>query len=597
MPTPGARFHFSPRPNRAGEIRWREWGEDAFREARETGKPILLSLSAVWCHWCHVMDETSYSDEGVISFINEHYIPVRVDNDQRPDVNARYNMGGWPTTAFLTPEGEVLAGATYVPPDQMKDLLPKVNVYYAGNRDEVAGKVQELRRRREEAATGGRGALSPAIFDDVVRSTVDHYDPVYGGFGDAPKFPHTDAIDLLLYAHRRRRDPDLLHMARKTLEQMSRAEVFDHEWGGFFRYATRRDWSEPHYEKMLEDNANLLKDMLALYRITGNAEHADVARRVIDYVDGKLRDKDAGYFYGSQDADEEFYKLPASEREGRPQPYIDRTCYTSWNAMMACAYLEAGWTLDRPDLREAAVKALDFLWDRCRELGRGMCRFHDGAPRVPGLLGDQAHTARAFLDAHEATCDRAYFDRAVELARFLIDRFADREGGGFFDVWDETEGVGRLSERQKSVQDNAVCAEVFIRLHHLTREDEYLEIARTTLEAFAGVYAQMGYFASGYARQADTFLNPPAVVNIVGDTASAALLHRAALFLDVPSRVVQVLDSARDAERLAALYLPAEPAPAAYVCFGTMCSAPVTSAGALLDTVRQMQGGDQPGRS
>ncbi len=597
-----AKFHFSPRPNRAGEIRWREWGEDAFREAKETGKPILLSLSAVWCHWCHVMDETSYSDESVIGFINEHYIPVRVDNDQRPDVNARYNMGGWPSTAFLTPEGEVLAGATYVPPDQMKDLLPKVNVYYAGNRDEVAGKARELRQRRAEAATGGRGALSPAIFDDVLRSAVDHYDPVHGGFGDAPKFPHTDAIDLLLYAHRRppkADDPDLLHMARKTLERMAAGEVFDREWGGFFRYATRRDWSEPHYEKMLEDNANLLRNLLALYRITSNAAHADVARQIIGYVDGRLRDKDSGHFYGSQDADEEFYRLPASEREGRPQPYIDRTCYTSWNAMMISAYLEASWTLDRPDLREAALKALDFLWDRCRAPGggpstgpgRGMCRFHDGAPHVPGLLGDQAYTMRACLDAHEATGDRGYFDRAVELARFLIDRFADKEGGGFFDVWDQTEGVGRLSERQKSVPDNAVCAEVFARLHHLTREDGYLEIARTALEGFVGVYAQMGYFAGGYAQQADTLLNPPAVVNIVGDVASAAPLHRAALSLDVPSRVVQVLDPARDGERLAALYLPAVPSPAAYVCFGTMCSAPVTSADALLDTVRQMQQG------
>ncbi len=584
-----SKFHFSPRPNRAGEIRWREWGEEAFREARETGKPILLSLSAVWCHWCHVMDETSYSDEGVISFINEHYIPVRVDNDQRPDVNARYNMGGWPTTAFLTPDGEVLAGATYVPPDQMKDLLPKVNVYYASNRDEVAGKAAELRQRRAEAAGGGGGALAPGIFDAVLSSAVDHYDPVYGGFGDAPKFPHADAIDLLLYAYRRSHDPDVLHMARKTLEHMSRGEVFDHEWGGFFRYATRRDWSEPHYEKMLEDNANLLKDLLALYRITGDAEHAGPARRVIDYVDGKLRDKDAGHFYGSQDADEEFYKLLAAGREGRPEPYIDRTCYTSWNAMMVSAYLEASWTLDRPDLSEAAVGALGFLLDRCREPGQGMYRFHDGQPHVRGLLGDQAYTARALLDAYEATGEPSYFERAVELARFLLDRFADKEGGGFFDVWDETESVGRLSERQKSVPENAVCAEVFIRLHGLTREEEYREIARAALQAFAGAYPQMGYFASGYARQADTFLNPPAAINIVGDAASAGPLHKAALSLDVPSRVLQVLDPARDGARLAALYLPAEPAPAAYVCFGTMCSAPVTSPDALLDTVRQMQ--------
>src|SRR3989337_3504589 len=162
------RFHFSPRPNRAHEVRWRQWGDEAFAEAKAQENPVLLAPSAVWCHWCHVMDETSYSDPGVISYVNEHYVPVRVDNDQRPDINARYNMGGWPTTAFLTPDGEVLAGATYVPPDQMLDLLPKVSVYYQSNKQEVAQKVGELRERRAAtAAASPGGQLSPAIFDEI----------------------------------------------------------------------------------------------------------------------------------------------------------------------------------------------------------------------------------------------------------------------------------------------------------------------------------------------------------------------------------------------------------------------------------------------
>ncbi|MBI2913648.1 MAG: thioredoxin domain-containing protein [Chloroflexi bacterium] len=598
-------FHFSPRPNRAGEIQWRQWGPEAFREAKESGKPILLSLSAVWCHWCHVMDETSYSDPGVISYINERYIPVRVDNDQRPDINARYNMGGWPTTALLTAEGEVLAGGTYVPPEQMRDLLPKVAMYYGGNKQEVAQKAEEMRRRRSEAVTGGqRGQLSGQIFQAVLRGATEAYDPLFGGFGEAPKFPHTDAIDLLLYAHRRSQDPDLLHMARKTLEFMARGELFDQEWGGFFRYATKRDWSEPHYEKMLEDNANLLRNLLALYRITGDPAHAEIAGRAIGYLEAKLRDKAAGFFYGSQDADEEFYKLPAAEREKHPEPYIDRTCYTSWSAMAASAYLEASWTLrpaqgrllDRPDLRDAALAALEFAWQECREPGGGMYRFNDGSPQVPGLLGDQAYTARALLDAHEATGDSLYLERALELAHFLTERFADKEGGGFFDTWDETEELGRLSERQKSAPDNAVCAEVFIRLHHLTRDEAYNEVAQGTLEAFAEAYPNLGYFAAGYARQVDTFLNPPVEVNIVGDLVAETTraLHRAALGLDVPSRVVQVLDPRRDTERLKALYLPPEPAPAAYVCAGAMCSAPVTRPEELVETVRQMQKLGQP---
>jgi uncharacterized protein YyaL (SSP411 family) len=586
------RFHFSPRTNRAHEIHWRDWGPQAFQEAKTQDKPILLSLSAVWCHWCHVMDETSYSDPAVISYVNEHYVPVRVDNDQRPDVNARYNMGGWPTTAFLTPDGELMAGGTYITPEAMREHLPRIAVQYKAGRDEIARKAQELRQRRAAAAGNQGGVLSATIFDDVLRAVSNSYDPIFGGFGDAPKFPHADSVDLLLYAHCRNRDPDLLEMARKTLDSMAGGGVFDQEWGGFFRYSTQRDWSEPHYEKMLEDNANLLRNLLALCRTTGDDDHAGVASRVVDYLEAKLRDPDHGYFYGSQDADEEFYKLPAAEREKHAEPYIDRTCYTSWNAMAASAYLEASWTLDRPQLRDAALQALEFVWQNCRDTASSpavMYRYHDGSPHVPGLLGDQAHMARALLDAHEVTGDSIHLDRAEELARLLIDRFADKDGGGFFDVWDTNDNLGRLAERQKSLQDNAVCAEVFTRLHHLTRSEEHKQVAQATLEAFAPSYHALGHFAAAYARQVDLLLNPPTEVNIVGAAGSegANALHQAALNLDVPYRIVQLLDPKRDAARLEALSLPSDPSPAAYVCLGTTCSAPVTNPSTLAETVNQ----------
>jgi uncharacterized protein YyaL (SSP411 family) len=219
-----------------------------------------------------------------------------------------------------------------------------------------------------------------------------------------------------------------------------------------------------------------------------------------------------------------------------------------------------------------------------------MYRFHDGSgPKILGLLGDQADTAKALLDAHEVTGDSMYLDRALELARFMLGRFVDRENGGFYDVWDEVQDVGRLKDRQKSLQDNTVCVEVFLRLHHLTREDDYRTIAQGTLEGFVSAYPHMGYFAAGYARQVDTLLNPPAEINIVGDVASASGLHRVALWLDAPARVVQVLDPGRDRERLEVFSLPAEPSPAAYACFGTMCSAPVREPDGLMETVRQMQ--------
>src|SRR3970282_1104575 len=176
-------------------------------------------------------------------------------------------------------------------------------------------------------------------------------------------------------------------------------------------------WSEPHYEKMLEDNAGLLRNLLALHRTSGDQAHAAPAAAVLEYRDARLHDPERGFFFGSQDADEEFYKLPAAEREKLPEPYIDRTCYTSWNAMAASAYLEASWTLDRPELAAAALAALAFLWRECREPESGaMFRYHDGAPHVPGLLGDQAHTARALLDAHEGGGDSTHLNRADALA-------------------------------------------------------------------------------------------------------------------------------------------------------------------------------------
>ncbi len=586
-----SQFHFSPRPNRAHEISWRPWGAEAFQEAQEQDKPVLLGISAVWCHWCHVMDETSYSDDQVLRLIDERFIPVRVDNDQRPDINARYNMGGWPTTAFLTPDGEVLAGMTYVPPEQLRQVLEQISTHYRENRDEIGRKMAELRGQRQRAVAemGAQGEVSDQILQDVLAAINDVYDPVHGGFGDEPKFPHTDAVDLLLYAHLRRDDPDLLHMARKTLERMAAGDVFDRVWGGFFRYATNRDWSVPHFEKMLEDNANLLRNVLRLFRVTGEQQHAEVAGRVIEFLDAWLSDGATGAFYGSQDADEEFYALDAEARARREAPYVDRTAYTSWNAMAASAYLEASWTLDRPELRDRARRVLDFLWEHVRAPGEGMYRYHDGEPRQLGLLGDQAFTALALLDAYEVSGEPVYFDRALELAGLLEDRFADAQGGGFFDVWEEHDSLGRLSTRQKPLSENAACAQLFLRLERLTHERRFGELAGRTLAQFVGQQEGMGHFAAVYARVADSYLHPQVEVKLVGPADDLAELHGAALRLRLPDRTVQLLDPARDGERLAALALPPDPAPAAYVCYGTACSAPVRTVQELEATVEQMR--------
>ncbi len=579
-------FHFSPRPNRANEIAWREWSPEAFEAARHDDKPIVLDISAVWCHWCHVMDETSYSDPDVISLINDRFVALRVDNDQRPDVNARYNMGGWPTTAFLTPEGEVLAGMTYIPPEQMRDVLQQVSSYYKDNKQDIQKKIAEIAANRGRADGSTEGTeLSDQVFRDVMHSTSDAYDPVYGGFGNEPKFPHTDAIDLLLHAYLRDGDRDALHMARKTLDYMCKGGTYDQEWGGFYRYSTKRDWSIPHYEKMLEDNALLLRNLLKLYRITDDDQHRQYIDFTIDYLDAWLSDPVTGAFYGSQDADEDFYPLPGEERKRLPAPYVDKTVYTSWNAMAISAYVEASWTRGKPHLLERALRALDFLFATLHTDGDGMYRYL--APegrRIAGLLGDQAWTAMACLDAYEAAGRPQDLDRAKALAGFMREHLSD-ETGGFFDTPRGHDALGRLSMRQKPVKENAVAAQVFTRLARITHDPAYEDIALRTLQQFTNVVESQGYFASDYAKAVDVFLNPGAEVKIVAhDGAGVGPLRAAALSLLVPDRVVRAID-ARDPSALDAESLPADPSPAAYVCYGTLCSAPVTSPGDLIDAV------------
>ena len=284
-------FRFSPRPNRAAEISWRPWGEPAFAEARRLGRPVLLSLSAVWCHWCHVMDETSYSDPRIIAAINEHFVPVRVDNDRHPDVNRRYNMGGWPTTAFLAASGDVLTGGTYLPPDQMLESLARVKAFCDANQSQLIAleseraadgdgaamaKLTGLPLNLDEAleALDGDPDVPGDIAAEVALQVVRAFDPLHGGLGAEPKFPQPDVFGFMLAYGTLRGAGDPEHVpdggsallrpvrvqevVRRTLTAMAEGAMYDAVEGGFFRYATQRDWSVPHYEKMLEDNARLV---------------------------------------------------------------------------------------------------------------------------------------------------------------------------------------------------------------------------------------------------------------------------------------------------------------------------------------------------
>ena len=552
MGEPKAEFHFSPRPNRAAEINWHTWSEGAFEEAKQSRRPILLSISAVWCHWCHVMDETSYSHPGVIDLINREYVPIRVDNDVRPDINQRYNMGGWPSTAFLTSSGDILTGATYLPPDQMADALTRVAGYYRTNQPEIAGRVLESRKRAGSSVARSAGELDEAIVDSVLEAVSSAYDPEYGGFGNAPKFPQTDAILFLLEQAQLRSRPDLREMAAHTLERMAGGGTYDHVEGGFFRYSTTQDWSVPHFEKMLEDHAGLVHGVA----IAGIDTVLDSAATYLDRV---LRDPKSGLYGGSQDADEHYYSLDSDERAVAQAPYVDRRVYTSWNAALAIAYLDASIRRERPVLRDHATRLLERLFRDAYRPGAGMTH----AEGIGGQLADQVWALWAAGRAHQAGLGDRWLPATLDLAAHLEERYADPALGGYFDHAGG-DSLGRLGERIKPLVENSVAAIALIELDTLTGDPAgpYRARARRALESVAALPRQYGLMAAVFARALDRVGDAIKVTTQNQELARAALL----------AHPYAVIDPTGDKH--------------AVVCVGTICLAPVSTPAAVVDALQ-----------
>jgi uncharacterized protein YyaL (SSP411 family) len=322
-------------------IRWHEWGEEAFASAQRENKPMLLDIGAVWCHWCHVMDRESYDDAEVAAIVNEHFIAVKVDRDERPDIDSRYQaaisavsgQGGWPLTAFLTPDGKPFYGGTYFPPTDgygrpsFKRVLTSIaNAYKEKHGDVVEqAKMVESAIAQAESFAGRGGRVSAGIIGAIQKSAFSMFDPQHGGFGQAPKFPHPSAQDLLIEQYARKvrvptlaakdaasmghsrelggADDELRNLIVTTLEHMANGGVYDQLAGGFHRYSVDERWVVPHFEKMCYDNSELLKNYVHAYQATGSEFFASVARDIIRWMDEWLSDRGRGGFYASQDAD------------------------------------------------------------------------------------------------------------------------------------------------------------------------------------------------------------------------------------------------------------------------------------------------------
>ncbi len=678
-------------------VHWNEWGPEAFELAAKQDKPILLDIGAVWCHWCHVMDRESYEDPSLAGVINEHFVPVKVDRDERPDVDSRYQaavsaisgQGGWPFTAVLTPDGKPFFGGTYFPRDDRygrpgfeRVLLAMADAWKTRRTEALESATSVLAAIEHGENFAGRGgSLSLSIVDKLVESAIRQFDSRNGGFGSQPKFPHPAGMDLLIDIASRTGNEAVRQAVVVTLEKMARGGVYDQLAGGFHRYSVDERWLVPHFEKMLYDNAGLLGNYVHAFQSFVDPDAARVARDIIRWLDEVMTDRERGGFYASQDADlsldddgdyftwtrdeaaavltpsemataglyydigelgdmhhnpaknvlhrrltlEEAAKLTGisvedAERElasakqkllaaraQRPTPYIDKTIYTSWNALAISAYLDAARVLDLPGPRAFALKTLDRIltegWNPDRGLAHVIAYSETVAEirYVPGVLDDYAFLLHALIDAWLATGSRQYYRYAIEIAESMIARFYDSTSGAFFDTETTSETpLGALSARRKPLQDtptpagNPSAAAALLRLEALSGRSDFHQKAEDTLESFAGVVEHFGLFAGTYGLALELLLLPPVEAVVIGEGNEARKLAAVATARYAVNKQVIVLTP----EQITAENLPpvlAETLPHllavgsgsafAVVCKGASCQPPTADPETLLETL------------
>ena len=605
-------------------VDWYPWGEEALARARDEDRPILLSIGYAACHWCHVMEHESFEDNGTAALMNERFVNVKVDREERPDLDAVYmeavvamsGHGGWPMTVFLTPAGEPFYGGTYYPPEprhgmpSFRQVLEAISEAWRERRDDVvrsAGQLVEAVRRSAELRPS-TDPLTRDVVDAGVRTLTAQFDSAHGGWGRAPKFPNAPALELLL-----RRDGEAERaMLAKTLDEMAAGGMYDLLGGGFHRYSVDERWLVPHFEKMLYDNAQLAATYLHAWVVLGETRYRDVAVATVEYLLRELLLPEGG-FASAQDADtdgvegltftwteeegapagllepfehgrsiirgeldEELRTRLLALREQRPKPLRDDKAIASWNGLALATLAEAAWRLDRPDWLDIARRLGEFLLGPLSSPDGGLQRsFRDGRTSGAGYLDDYANTAHGLLELHVATGELRWLEEAHRLALLAVERFADDEHGGFFL---SPTGGERLVARTKELDDhplpsgNAMLAHVLLRLSRLYGDDELerraVSVLRLVLPALERAAPAFGWALVAL----DLHLSAPRELAIVGPVDSA--VARAALEPFQPATVVAVGPS-EDVPLLAGKTL-VDGQPAVYICERFACRAPVT---------------------
>jgi uncharacterized protein YyaL (SSP411 family) len=609
-------------------VDWYPWGDEAFARARAEDKPVLLSVGYAACHWCHVMAHESFEDAATARLMNELFVNVKVDREERPDVDSLYmdavvalsGHGGWPMTVFLTPEGEPFFGGTYYPPEPrhgmpaFRVLLTAIADAYRDQRADVAQQAKALVGAIESSARTQPSSdpLTSAILADARRGLEAGFDPAYGGWGRAPKFPPAPALEFLLRAG----DERALAMVTATLDGMAAGGMYDLVGGGFHRYSVDAEWLVPHFEKMLYDNALLAATYLHAWVVTGRERYREVVEATLDYVLRELLLPE-GALASSQDADTEGVEgltftwapgegapeelLVAFEhgrfvlrgeldeetrarlfalREQRPKPPRDDKAIASWNGLALAALAEAGRRLERADYLDAARELGEFLLGPLSENGRLLRSYRDGRTSGGGYLDDYANVAHGLLELHVASGEPRWLEEANRLARLAVELFSDEEHGGFF--LSPADGE-RLVARKKDFDDhpipsgNSMLAHVLLRLARIYGDDELerqgVGVFRLIRETLPRAPSAFGWALCAL----DLHFAPPRELAILGppDTDVA----RAALAPFDPNTVVAVGPS-EDVPLLAGKGLVGGK-PAVYVCERFACRAPVTDPAAF----------------
>ncbi|MCA8974761.1 MAG: thioredoxin domain-containing protein [Planctomycetes bacterium] len=528
------------------DIRWQHFDSATLQAAAADDRPVLMVITVPWCQHCRELMTTSFADPHVQAIVEADFLPVHIDAERRPDVNQRYGTGGWPTIAWLTPDGELITHTNFLDADQLGAQLERVRTAWRERKQDIRQNLQQLWASATERSRADGGKLRRQMTDDVVDAIYEKLDHRHGGFGEGSKFPHPEALDFALVQVSKRGDARMREVVELTLDRMMESPLHDHVDGGFFRFSRTPDWHTPNYEKLLDQNALVLRAYLEAYQLFEKDAYRRVAEGIVEWMLTAMRDSHTGAFAGSQDGDQDYFTSSADDRSRRSPPALDRTVYCNANAVAVSSLLKAAAVLSQPHWLDLAMGTLRFLTENLYD-GRAVYHYWDGTYHLPGMLADQAYLIRALIDASQNTADADLLLPAEAIADRVIAQQKSKTGG-FYDILHQPEQHGSMRRRNRSILDNATMAESLVRLSYLSRRPELFTEAVSALESFASDYREYGYYVAGYGRAIDLVFYEPLFVTIIGDRDSeaSAALRRAALASYVPSRIVQTLDPKRD---------------------------------------------------